>query len=324
MSRAQIERATASIAGRASPSARRSSAAGRSCPLSKQPADAGRGALDARRHASSCSSSRARARPPRVREGPSGRTACRRAATVDRGPGRRVELRPRSAERRMRGATLVTLGRSPCGPTPPPAWPCRCCATSGRHSEARHPPSASTACLSRGHEVERGFSPVRVPGPRLRRPAPRAFRRPRYFVPAVLISASTSSTSLGTAALRITGPLLGDEHGVLDPDVQVLVGDLHDRLDGDDHAGAERLLRDADVVHAHADEVTGRRRPLVAEAPLLEDLPCRSSRVCARVAPGTIAAMIAFCASSAHWYALSWSSSKRPDTGHVRVMSMTW
>ena len=48
------------------------------------------------------------------------------------------------------------------------------------------------------------------------------------------------------------------------------------------------------------------------------------STVCSRVAPGRMAAMIAFCVSSAHLYARSCSSSNWPDTGHVRVMSMTW
>ena len=32
--------------------------------------------------------------------------------------------------------------------------------------------------------------------------------------------------------------------------------------------------------------------------------------------------MIAFCASSVVWYALSCASVKRPDTGQVRVMSI--
>jgi hypothetical protein len=51
-------------------------------------------------------------------------------------------------------------------------------------------------------------------------------------------------------------------------------------------------------------------------------MSCASFATVSRVTPGLMAAMIAFCVSSTQSYALRCASVKRPDTGHVRVMSV--
>ena len=61
------------------------------------------------------------------------------------------------------------------------------------------------------------------------------------------------------------------QHRVLDADVQLLLLDVDDRLHRDHHAGGEGHRIVADVVHSEADEVAGRRRFRVGEAPLVED-----------------------------------------------------
>ena len=132
---------------------------------------------------------------------------------------------------------------------------------------------------------------------------------------------SRSSTSLGTARRQDLRAGRASRERVLDADVQLLLGHVDDRLDRHHHAGLERQVPVADVVHGHADVV-----PDVGvagiEAVLLEDVLGDLLDRRSRVTPGLIAAMIAFCASSTHSYALSCASVKRPDTGHVRVMSI--
>ena len=54
------------------------------------------------------------------------------------------------------------------------------------------------------------------------------------------ISASSSSTSLGNPVLRISAPVGRDQDRVLDADVQLLLGQVDDRLDGHHHPGLER------------------------------------------------------------------------------------
>jgi hypothetical protein len=66
--------------------------------------------------------------------------------------------------------------------------------------------------------------------------------------------------------------VVGDQHRVLDADVELLVREFDDRLNRDDHARLEGQIVVTHVVDAHAYEVAGAAWVLVGEAPPLEDL----------------------------------------------------